>query len=78
VVLGGGHGGEEEVCLCGLDSEDGDMEVDSEGDGAEVMEVMELGESDEEGEVCVHHHGSVYSITALCQGCHANRSLEVV
>jgi len=26
---------------------------------------------------CDHAHGSVYSITALCQGCHANRVLEV-
>jgi hypothetical protein len=26
---------------------------------------------------CAHQHGSVFSVTAMCQGCHANRCLEV-
>lgn len=26
---------------------------------------------------CAHQHGNVYSITALCQSCHGNRTLEV-
>ena len=27
---------------------------------------------------CAHPHGSVFSVTAMCQGCHSSRLLEVV
>lgn len=29
-------------------------------------------------EHCVHSHGSVYHVTAMCQSCHTNRSLLAV
>jgi hypothetical protein len=35
-------------------------------------------DSEEEEVECGHHHGSVYSVVAMCQGCHANRVLEVM
>lgn len=56
-------------------------------EGVELMCLCDLSESDAEtgdeevwpaAEACVHHHGQVFSITALCQSCHADRSLEVV
>lgn len=63
-----------ELCLCDVSEGEWGREFEedeeAESESEEVKEVWPA--------ACVHHHGSVFTITALCQGCHANRWLEVV